>query len=500
MELSKGLLAKNTVYNLLGQLIPMLVGLITIPILINHLGIERFGVLSIIWMVVGYFSLFDLGIGRATTKCVAECLALGEIENLADLIWSSIIMLNILGIIGSLIIVLLTPWLITVLNIPPNLTNESRNTFYWLALSIPLIIGASGTRGILEAEQRFGLVNLIKIPASIATFLLPVMVLPFSVSLVPITIALVISRLVAAMVYLYYCLRSRPELMRPRLLRLSDCQKLLSFGGWLTVSNVIGPFMVYMDRFIVGAVINIQAVAYYSTPYDLITKLLIIPASLMGVMFPAFCFYSTTKPDKLISIYQRTISYTLISLSPLVLTIIIFAGPFLNLWLGNEFAVQSTLVLQILAVAVMINALAQIPYGLIQANNRPDITAILHLIEFPIYLALIWFLIKPYGIIGVAVAFLIRVVIDTGLLFWITDRMLKKKAPHNTMILNSILLILGIMVLFILISTSLFNNLHKLIICLFTIVFLLIYFWKVLLIKDERELINKFYYYVRKKK
>src|SRR5260370_8362504 len=66
------LLARNTIWNLLGQLLPMAVAVVAIPPLVRGLGVARFGVLSLGWIVVGYFSLFDLGIGRAPPKLVAD--------------------------------------------------------------------------------------------------------------------------------------------------------------------------------------------------------------------------------------------------------------------------------------------------------------------------------------------------------------------------------------------------------------------------------------------
>ena len=64
------LLARNTLWNLLGQVAPMSVALFAIPMLIRRVGTDRFGILTIAWMVVGYFSLFDLGLGRAMTNLV----------------------------------------------------------------------------------------------------------------------------------------------------------------------------------------------------------------------------------------------------------------------------------------------------------------------------------------------------------------------------------------------------------------------------------------------
>lgn len=64
--------AKNTIYNLLGYGIPIIVGVVLIPLLIKGLGIGKFGILSLSWVVIGYFSFFDLGGRRPLTKIIAE--------------------------------------------------------------------------------------------------------------------------------------------------------------------------------------------------------------------------------------------------------------------------------------------------------------------------------------------------------------------------------------------------------------------------------------------
>ena len=63
--------------------------LFTIPFLIKGLGEEKFGILSLAWVVIGYFSLFDFGIGRTLTKIVAEKIGLEEIDEIPGLFWTA---------------------------------------------------------------------------------------------------------------------------------------------------------------------------------------------------------------------------------------------------------------------------------------------------------------------------------------------------------------------------------------------------------------------------
>ena len=80
----------NIGWNLCGQIAPLIAAVVSIPLLIKGLGIDRFGVVTIAWMLIGYFSLFDLGIGRALTQIISEKLARNEFAVIPSLIWTGL--------------------------------------------------------------------------------------------------------------------------------------------------------------------------------------------------------------------------------------------------------------------------------------------------------------------------------------------------------------------------------------------------------------------------
>ena len=136
------MLVRNTIINLFGRAAPLIVAILVIPILIKGMGVERFGILSLAWMLVGYLGLFDFGIGRALTKMVAERLAgAGNSEEIPPLVWTSLLIMLVLGTLGALLIASLSPWLVhAVLNIPEALQSESLRAFYLIAFSVPIVI------------------------------------------------------------------------------------------------------------------------------------------------------------------------------------------------------------------------------------------------------------------------------------------------------------------------------------------------------------------------
>lgn len=419
------LVAKNTVINLVGQVLPLLVGIVTIPMLIKGLGTERFGVLTLAWMVIGYFSLFDLGLGRALTQIISKYLGKEEAIDLPDLVWTALAIMAVMGFVGALIAGLLSPLLIArVFKMHEQLRPETLHAFYILSASIPIVILSSGFSGILTAYQRFDLINAVRTPLGLANFILPLLVLPFSTSLVPITLLLAVSRLISSVVQFWLCLRVMPSLRTEKHFVSGEVKKLLSFGSWMTVSNIIGPLMVYLDRFVIGAIISVTAVAYYATPYEMVTKLWIISGSLIASLFPAFAASSNSDVNHMIQLLTKSISAIFVFILPIVFIIVTFSHEILMLWLGKDFADNSAIVLQWLAVGVFINCLAQVLFALVQGLGRADLTAKLHLLELIFYLPLLWFALKQYGIAGAAVAWTLRVTVDWVLLLWVTKRLI----------------------------------------------------------------------------
>ncbi len=420
-----GLLARNVVLNFIGLAVPLLIGVAAIPYTIRWLGTDRFGILSLAWVVVGYFSFLDLGLGRATTKYVAEALGRDELKQIPGFFWTSVIFQLILGILGAILLWRLTPVLVGhVLKIPPAMRDETLTTFVLLACSIPVVLVSASFRGILEAGQRFDLVNVVKIPSSVLTYLLPVAGIAAGLRLPGIIALLVLSRGLTLAVWAWLTLRVFPMIRTwPRFDRLA-IKPLLSFGGWVTVSNVVGPILVYIDRFMIGTLATIEAVGLYSAPYEFVMRLGIIPGSLVMTLFPTFSTLGGGGDQRKAEIlFGRSVKYLLIVMGSLVVILVLSGRFFIGAWLGEKFLQNSLRVFQILSIGFLANTLANVPFGYLQGIGRADVTAKLHLFELFFYVPLTWILIKSWGITGAALSWSFRSFIDMALLFWASVRL-----------------------------------------------------------------------------
>ena len=426
--ISGRVLARSTIWSLLGQLLPMAAAIVCVPPLVHGLGVARFGVLSLAWIVIGYFSLFDLGLGRAVTKAVADRLGAGQRDSIPALVWTAALLMLLLGVFGGMVTLGISPWLVyKALKIPQYLQAETLRSFYLLAASIPLVTLTSGLRGVLEAQQKFGLTNLIRVPLSIFSFAGPLLVLPFSHSLVPVVMVLVAGRVIALAAHLVACFHVMPELRHHFALRRSEAGPLLRFGGWITASNILGPIVAYIDRFFIGVLLSVTALAYYTTPLDMVSRFTVIPGALAAVLFPAFSVSLLQAPERASLLLSRALKYTLLAIFPIVLVIVVLAPEILRLWLGITFMENSTVVLRWLAAGVFVNCFGQVPFAFVQSAGRPDLTAKMYLIELPVYFGLIWVLARRYGLEGAAIAWTMRVTLDALLLFLFTWRLLPQR-------------------------------------------------------------------------
>ena len=396
----------------------MVVALGAIPVLLSQLGSARFGILSLAWTVVGYFGLFDIGLGRSLTQMVSERLGTERSDEVPGLVWTGLLLLFTFGLFGALGTWMLAPVLVQdILRIPAGLQAESVAAFQVLSVSIPLLIVSSGLKGILEAEQRFGSIALIQLPVAVLLLVAPILVLPFSHRVDALVAAMVAVRLSGLVALAFTVFWVVPQLRtRPRFVS-AEIRKLMAFGGWLTVSNVVSPLMVYIDRFAIGALISLSAVASYVIPYELVTRVVRLPIAITTVVFPAFAATHQSDPDRTGVLFVSACqTILLLTVAPLLL-FFLFAREGLTVWVGADLAIQGTAAARWLIVGAFFNGIAQTPFALVQGLGRPNLTARFHIWELPFYMIALWILLPRFGISGAALAWTLRAATDAVLLF-----------------------------------------------------------------------------------
>lgn len=409
--------ARNAIWNVAGTLASVAVGLLALPVLLQGLGAARLGIFTLALGLIGFSGLLDLGLGRSLTQSVSAALGRGRPrEVVAALVWHVLRLLAGFGAIWLALLWLIVPWVVERLfSLHGSLASETIFGLRAVAVSMPFALVAAGAMGSLEGLQEFRQVSKWRSVLSVVQFGLPTLVVLWRADLGLVIAALAAGRVASMLVWLRLLRCVLPR--RPRQRRdPEDLRHLLRFGGWLSVSNLAGPLMVYADRFYLASLFPSAAVAHYTVPYDTLFRVTAIPSTVMGAVFPALA-ETQGMPVKAARMV-RTASGALVALLfPPLLIAAIFAKLLLTLWLGQQFASSTLPIFQVLLLGVFVNGMGYAPYILLQAHGRSDLTAKLHLLELPVFAGMLVWLASVWGLVGAAVACTLRLALDTGALY-----------------------------------------------------------------------------------
>ena len=467
----------------------MLAAIVTIPIIIHKMGTDRFGLLTISWMFIGYFSLFDLGFSRALVNLVAVRLGTHDEHTIDKVAWTALISMFLIGTILTFLLFIVARLLVLhVLNVPLALQGETITAIHILAIAIPFVLLATGFRGILEAYQKFKSIAIIQLILGTATYVGIAFILDYSVKLPVIISYLILLKIVSMLAYSWLSIRRSKLLTSHVTLDTTELKKLITYGGWVTVSNVVSPVIDQLDRFMIGVFTTMTAVTFYTTPFDLIRKLNIIPGAIAGVLFPAFSTSFFADKERANKLFTRGIEIVEMIILPIATFLFIFSKDVMRIWLGKQFALHSSLVLQIFAATIILNNIAQIPFSYLYGMARPDIGAKIHLAELPFMALLLWPVISHFGIIGAAVLSSIRIFVDLLLLLYFVRKLTDTRLyifrwlgiPTLTILLSLLVVVLANTILI------------KLLCYLFIISLLGVYAWNYTINAKQRRYLKRY--------
>lgn len=407
-------LKRNTLWNLAGSAVPLIAGAGLIPYTLGRLGNESFGVLTLIWGLIGYFSLFDLGVGRALTFQLSQLKASGQIDDISPTLRAGMWLTFAAGLLGAGLIWALAPGLAKHwLKIGPSLQQDAMLAFLIAAAGVLPTTLASGLRGALEGLDRFAASNISRMVLGLWMFVLPAWaVYAHGPHLWVITLYLVSGR---CLVVLGMSLQLRGFLFfkTGAGLKKQHIKRLWNYGFWVTVTGVVGPLMVYGDRFFVSAAVGAEQLPLYAIPQEGLLRLLLIPMALSGALLPRLA--AMDHKDVILSYRQSSQKVRVYMLSVCLLAAAL-AYPVLAVWLSAEFAKAALPVVLVLCIGIWINSMALMPYTLMHAKGNPRLTAIFHLLELLLYLLALWLLSSRFGLLGAALAWVARVALDLVLL------------------------------------------------------------------------------------
>lgn len=401
------LLGRNIVASGIGLGFPAVAALVAFPLVAARLGPDRFAIVALAWGLAGWFAQLDFGIGRGLTRAVASRHAEHRDAEIPAVVWSAHAMLAAVAVGVAFACWFAAPLLVhRVLTVPAWLADEAIRCARWMSVAIVPVVLATASRAVLEARQQFALSTAIRVPALAATYLLPILATDAAGALAWI----VVTRIAYAVALL---LAVRVPLALPNQMR-----GVFVDGRWIALSAVISPLLVQGDRFAVAAALPIAVSGSYAAAQEIATKLAFFSIALQPVLFAAASAARNLDAARARRLAHSAFRTAVVVVLGPVIVCVLWADPLMQWWLKSAYDPVAASVLPWMAVAMFANALAQIPYALLQSGRSDRAVALLHLVELPLFLIALAIAVPRWGLTGAAAVWGGRLIID-ALALWL---------------------------------------------------------------------------------
>jgi O-antigen/teichoic acid export membrane protein len=418
LELSS-LVLSGSIWNLGSQAVILLSSLLATPFTIRLLGIEAYGVFSLLNLLISYLSVADLGMGQAAIRFATEAQAKEEAQAEAAVIWTSLVILMIpLGLVTVGLIAAAPSLISRGLKLPVHLHQETIQALRFAAFGLL----AKGMAGVLIAAQyvrmRANLYSLVNTLSSVGQIILIPIILFWQGGVFVAVVIVTCINLATSIVNAILLKRLLPEWGKPKI-KLQLIRPLLRFGGATSLVTLTGIILFHLEKLMLAQHESVVMLAYYSVAFTLARLLMIFPVVIVPPLLSAFSRLQAVGAETAVhNLYNQSVRGLWLGLIPTSLVICSCARPVLGLWAGEAFSQHSLYPLYILALGAIFDGISYVPRILLSASGRPDLIARFQIVNLIPYFFLTWVLIEWVGIIGAAMAWTARSAVECAMAFY----------------------------------------------------------------------------------
>ncbi|WP_371667388.1 polysaccharide biosynthesis C-terminal domain-containing protein [Streptomyces sp. NBC_00289] len=142
-------------FSAVAQAAPLLTNLVLTPYLIRHLGLDRFGVWSLVLVFLATLTVLDGGVGASLARFHAYHAARGDREGAGRLVTGALVLFVALGVVVTGLCLLLAPMLTSAVDVPPQLREEAGLLLLALGPLLTLALASNSATALLQANARF---------------------------------------------------------------------------------------------------------------------------------------------------------------------------------------------------------------------------------------------------------------------------------------------------------------------------------------------------------
>ena len=398
-------LSRNATYSAIAAALPSALTLVTVPLYLHFVGVERYGVLALCWVFLSYSAFMDFGLGLAVARKIAQVRD-GDREEAAEALWTAIWLSLALGLAAAAAVYAGGLYYFgNMAKVAATFRGEVAAAIPLMAAAVPVLMLSGVLTGALQGRERFLALNAAQVMGNALGAILPLVLAYAWTPVLPVLVAGALLGRLAPIPLLFVLCRRAVPLRGVRRPSGASARSLLGFGGWVSLTTIAVTVLNSADRLMVGGMIGAAAVSIYTIPYNLMSRIYIVPHSLGPVLFPRFAWLDQSERDNLVSHGLQTVAAIV---TPLLIGAVMLVKPFFTLWIGPELTEAALPLSYMFAAGFWFYCIGYPAVGLLQATGRPDLVSKLLLAQIPPFIAATLLALSLFGLIGAALVFLIR--------------------------------------------------------------------------------------------
>jgi O-antigen/teichoic acid export membrane protein len=396
-------LARNALSNLAGAVIPALVALATVPLVVKGLGDAGYGLYSLVTAIVGYFAVLDINVTAGSVKFIAHYNASADRERISETVVFGVLVYGALGLAGALGLYVGAHWLVShVFAVPPALVDEAVATLKLSALGFFIGQLQGYLQSVPQALMRFDVSSRIEVLFGVLVPLLTVLVLMLGYGLFEVILVRVAASALNCLVLWQGIANLLPDLAW-RSPRAAIRRELLGFSAYSFLSRFASLSYAYADKLIIGALVGVTGLAYFTVASTLANRVLSLTYRLSGVFFPAASSLAASgQLERLDRLYLKASRYIVFINASVLVLVAVFAWPILRYWMNPAFANNGALVLAVMALSQFVDSLTNLPSLVNDGMGHPRLSGLFALARALVGLVVVYLGVLWWGIDGAA--------------------------------------------------------------------------------------------------
>ena len=485
---------KNALYNAIGFIFPVLVGLFTTPYIVHKLNTEVYGIYVLAISLMGLLSFLDLGFGQGIIKFVAHYEAKGDYQKINDIINTTFVINLLMGILGAFTIFSCSNFLSKIFSVTPEYYNLSTTAFKIVSVGFLLNILSSTFSNIPKALQRYDISVKIQNTVWFLSIMSSVILLYLGYGLLEMLVFYVIFQFLGFVSYFYYSKKLLPFIKLSPSLKKDVFREIFSYSVYTSINAITGNIVFRLDKMIIAYFLGTSAVTYYQIPFMLSQMANGFISSAIQFLMPAVSYLNSLgNKEKLKDMYIKYTRYTF------AISLIIFAGlvllgkPFLIMWIGNEIAEKSYPLLIVISTVFFFVSISNVGYYFYNGLGKSKINMISSFVGSFSYLFVAFLLIPKFGLIGSAIAFCFILVPYPVYIYLLNKLVEVELSWYVNFLFKSLIIIVGLLLISytLILHVSYFNLLMLYSITLFILSQTLLFIFKFLIKSDIIEFKNR---------